>query len=167
MQKTCQREYSEYTIVVRQAMRCCNLLLFQHVPNNASPFTKIYKETSARIVDMNAICCEAFVFDFCITSNISRISFYTTTSSCSSCPPQTLSLRARCERQKRCPPSRCTILAFRRCATQKRPGANQNTAILDQVLQSTPASLAQGHVRVASTPGISKQADGKSFCDTQ
>ena len=68
------------------------------MPNIASPFKKIYKETSTRIADMNAVWCKALVFDFCITSSLSRISFSSfnmTTSSCSSCSPETLFLRAR------------------------------------------------------------------------
>lgn len=62
------------------------------------PVYEIYKETSTRTADMNAVWCKALVFDFCITSSLSRISFSSfnmTTSSCSSRSPETLCLCAR------------------------------------------------------------------------
>lgn len=104
------------------------LLLFQHVPNNASPFTKIFKETSTRTADMNAVWCKALVFDFCITSSLSRISFSSFNylllqfSFAGNALPM---CQSRCERQRGCPASRCKRRTFRRCATQTRPGANQ------------------------------------------
>ena len=90
---------------------------------------------------MNAIWCKALAFDLCITSSISRISFSSlnmTTSSCSSCSPETLSLRARIDVNGREDALLHAAQDLPFVDAQLRRALRQIKH--DQVLQSTPGS---------------------------
>ena len=78
-----------------------------------------------------------------------------TTASCSSRSPETLCLCARVDVTGR---EGAQPYAAKDVPFVDAPWGKSNTAILDQVLQPTAGILLQGHVRVASTPVISKQA---------
>ena len=166
MQKTCRENVNTRLLLDKQSKAATSkyplLLLCQHVPNNASPFTKMYKETSTRIADMNAIWCKALVFDLCITSSISRIwfsSFNMTTPSCSSCSPETLSLRTRSDLNGR---------------EDALPHAAQDLPFVDAQLRRALRQIKHRHIGTGnaidalrlSSRAVRRVADMKSECQT-